>query len=362
MVLGSLCLAGLRLPPESVSIDGIQQGFLISFKVVQRFRNPKSTAGDISYRVPNNSKMCMYDTTFRLRGEVIKPHLHEKTAAQVLFTEAKTDGRVAILGHKLSNGLVEFELGNLPPNDLCDVEVSCGLVASSDGLDKLCFKFPLDTCTQSGSTQCAATLITGDFSSTLRNADPGSVSNISSNISGSFNSLSGTYSIATRVFVPAILISTSFKRPLASECLASGNFFAATAFVAELPKSDVASKEFVFLIDCSGSMSGEPIQKAASSLEMFIQSLPKDSFFNVVTFGSTHVKLFPESVSNTKGNVKCALDLAKHLDADLCGTDILTLLEAIWAGSDPVCDCLVNSFRNPETVFTVSLLGRPDFG
>jgi uncharacterized protein with von Willebrand factor type A (vWA) domain len=50
--------------------------------------------------------------------------------------------------------------------------------------------------------------------------------------------------------------------------------------------------EYVFLIDRSGSMSGKPIDLAVQALKLFLHSLPEGSKFNVVSFGSSYVKLF----------------------------------------------------------------------
>ena len=44
---------------------------------------------------------------------------------------------------------------------------------------------------------------------------------------------------------------------------------------------------FIFLIDQSGSMSGEPIKLVSESLLFFIQSLPKNSYFQLIGFGSS---------------------------------------------------------------------------
>lgn len=43
-------------------------------------------------------------------------------------------------------------------------------------------------------------------------------------------------------------------------------------------------------------MSGKRIEKAKEALILFIKSLPQDTYFNVVSFGSGSSKLFPNSV------------------------------------------------------------------
>jgi Mg-chelatase subunit ChlD len=41
---------------------------------------------------------------------------------------------------------------------------------------------------------------------------------------------------------------------------------------------------FIFLVDQSGSMSGNPIKLVSESLLFFLQSLPKDSYFQINFF------------------------------------------------------------------------------
>ena len=47
---------------------------------------------------------------------------------------------------------------------------------------------------------------------------------------------------------------------------------------------------FIFLIDQSGSMEGNTIELVKSSLLLFIQSLPKESYFQLIGFGSDFKK------------------------------------------------------------------------
>jgi uncharacterized protein with von Willebrand factor type A (vWA) domain len=57
--------------------------------------------------------------------------------------------------------------------------------------------------------------------------------------------------------------------------------------------------EFIFLLDRSGSMTGENIDKAKNALEFFLKSLPHDSYFDVISFGSSFVSLHGKSVKTT---------------------------------------------------------------
>lgn len=104
--------------------------------------------------------------------------------------------------------------------------------------------------------------------------------------------------------------------------------------------------EFVFLIDCSGSMSGSNIQSARGMLITCVKSLPNGCCFNVIAFGSHFRQLFHESEKYSKHAVERAVLFANQLQATLGGTDLLLPLQ--WMLKKPSCGDL------PRQVFIIT--------
>lgn len=51
---------------------------------------------------------------------------------------------------------------------------------------------------------------------------------------------------------------------------------------------------FAFLVDRSGSMGGDRIEKAKEALALFIRSLPVGCHFSIISFGSKYTTLAVE--------------------------------------------------------------------
>ena len=87
---------------------------------------------------------------------------------------------------------------------------------------------------------------------------------------------------------------------------------------------------FVFLIDQSGSMSGRPMELVRKALLLFIQSLPENSYFQLIGFGSEFKKYNEEPVIYNKENVDNIIKIINELTADLGGTNISKPLAEIF--------------------------------
>ncbi|PKK65378.1 hypothetical protein RhiirC2_786242 [Rhizophagus irregularis] len=103
--------------------------------------------------------------------------------------------------------------------------------------------------------------------------------------------------------------------------------------------------ELIFVVDRSGSMSGEPMKKAAEALELLLRSISEDCYFNVVSFGSHHDSLFSKSQLYSEESLSEAINLAQTMSADYGGTEIYNALKWTFENS-----------RNdmPTTVFLIT--------
>jgi uncharacterized protein YegL len=106
---------------------------------------------------------------------------------------------------------------------------------------------------------------------------------------------------------------------------------------AEMRRQKMASTlgEYIFVIDRSGSMMGNRIVQARKSLIYFLKSLPPNSYFNVISFGSEFVGM-PESLKYNDENLEKVISQVEKFDADMGGTEILQPIDfALKLGKIP---------------------------
>ena len=87
---------------------------------------------------------------------------------------------------------------------------------------------------------------------------------------------------------------------------------------------------FIFIIDQSGSMTGEPIYLVKETLIIFLRSLPRNSYFQLIGFGSSIKFINRKPVEYTEENVNISIEKIQNISADLGGTELYPPLKAIF--------------------------------
>ena len=126
------------------------------------------------------------------------------------------------------------------------------------------------------------------------------------------------YKVAGKAVKSAVLTSRDER----------GGFFTLMIY----PPDELASiarkpMEMVFVLDCSGSMSGEPIAQAKAAVERALKSMVPDDTFQVIRFSNDSSKLGPAPVAATAENVERGLKYLKSLKGQ-GGTEMIEGIKA----------------------------------
>jgi Ca-activated chloride channel family protein len=91
-----------------------------------------------------------------------------------------------------------------------------------------------------------------------------------------------------------------------------------------------SAMEMIFVLDCSGSMSGKPIAKAKDAIKRALRKLKADDTFQIIRFSNSASQFGPDPVPVTEANVHRAL---AYVDS-LRGSGGTMMIEGIKAALD----------------------------
>lgn len=309
---------------KSVKINGFQQGLLFNFEIIQSFFHIEKDQKEVGYTFSNDFKMCIYDITFILGDKIFKPKLQARQ-------------EIEMVDQTNINKMIQIKLGNLQPDTECNVILKLAFVGQIINGNSFFVKFPIDFYTSSKSF--------GYFDVDASNfyfqlqLNKYKISKLRSNVKNfNFNKTTNLFLIQNKIESDdnehSIIIEFEIEDQITSVAFLEDqmNYNCCALMISpNLPfLINEKNSEFVFVIDCSGSISNESIEKVSECLIYFIKSLPPNSYFNFVRFGSRHEKLFEKSVVYNDENVEKAINFALKLRADLCGTDFYSVLEDIF--------------------------------
>jgi Ca-activated chloride channel family protein len=122
-----------------------------------------------------------------------------------------------------------------------------------------------------------------------------------------------------------------YKGPGGTDGAGAENFFLA---MVEPPKSVAASaispRDYIFVVDISGSMHGFPLDTAKVVLERLIGGLRPSDTFNVLLFSGSNKMLSPRSVPATRANIEQALATIQNYSGS-GSTELIPALRRVYA-------------------------------
>lgn len=321
------------LPLKDTQVDVAISGVIADVRVKQTYRNDGSRAINATYVFPASTRAAVYGMQMRFRDEIITAKIKEREAAKEEFETAKKEGKSASLLEQARPNVFTMNLANIMPQDQIVIELRyTELLIPTDGVYE--FIYPTVVGPRYGSSDKEGG--TGVQTTHLHEGERSESSlHISARVSAGLpiQELScPSHSIAPNWRSPGSAdLSLDDPNPfqgnrdfilkyrLSGDQISSGlllfegedeNFF---LYMAQPPQQirteDIPPREYIFVVDVSGSMSGFPLDTAKQLLQELIGNLRPSDYFNVVLFSGDSTVLSETSLAANQENTVHAMDL-----------------------------------------------------
>lgn len=326
------------LPLKATKVDVRIAGVIADVTVTQHYRNEGRRPIEARYVFPGSTRAAVHAMQVRLGDRVLHAKIDEKQRARIRHETAKREGKTSALLEQERPNVFQMSVANILPGDDVQVELRyTELIAPTEG--RYTFVFP--TVVGPRYHVPAALGGTSSFPATAHLRE-GEASNTSFDLSVRFASplpVSELQSSSHRIEVqgegsPAAEVVLADAGPrdnrdfilgwrLAGERTATGltlfrgeaddggageNFFLA---LVEPPKviapALINPREYVFVVDISGSMHGYPLKTAKALLRDLIGGLRPSDTFNVMLFSGSNRMLAERPVPATRANIERAI-------------------------------------------------------
>jgi len=349
-----------RLPLKGTEVSVKISGVIADVTVTQTYRNEGQRAIEAKYVFPGSTKAAVSGLNVRLADRLITAQIREKQQAKIEYDTAKKEGKTAALLEQHLPNVFQMNVANILPGDDVKVELRYTelLVPQSGNYQ---FVFPTVVGPRYNSPQSENAQAKWPAQPTLRaGVAPATSFKLTASIDtpmGLKEIRSATHTIDVKKRDEdqhADITLSADGRPadnrdfvldyrLAGEKIESGlmlykgqgenaeNFFLA---MVEPPKAVAASaispRDYIFVVDISGSMHGFPLDTAKTVLERLIGGLRPSDTFNVLLFSGSNKMLSPQSVPATRANIEQALATIKNYSGS-GSTELIPALKRVYA-------------------------------
>ena len=340
------------LPLKHTDVKAEVAGYIASVRVTQQFHNPYSGKIEAVYVFPLPENAAINEFIMTIGNRRIRGIIREREEAQKVYDEAKAQGYTASLLTQERPNVFTQSVANIEPGHQIDVSIRYfHTVAQIDGWYE--FVFPMvvgqrfnppgsknglgaaarGSAGASGQTKEVAYLRPGERS--------GHDISLSVDLDGGMpveEIVSRSHRIRTDRRSPehaVVSIDAADSLPnkdfvlryrLAGDAIKSGfithhdqrgGYFSLLlqppALLKNLHRQPL---ELVFVLDCSGSMSGRPLQQAKDAIQAALSRLEPGDTFQLINFSENSSQLGGRPLAATPANVRRGLDYLHRLNSD----------------------------------------------
>ncbi|MGB0525099.1 MAG: VIT and vWA domain-containing protein [Flammeovirgaceae bacterium] len=338
------------LPLKQTEVQATIAGVIADVQVKQKYHNASKNTLEAIYVFPASTHAAVYALEMTVGGRVSYAKIIEKQQARQVYQQAKKEGKSASLLEQQRPNIFQMSVANIPPGE--DVEVVLRyteLLVPISGIYE--FVYP--------------TVVAPRYE--VVTSEDGWVDNPYASDQQSAVSRRGLFDIQVviqaglpvqRIQSPSHDIKVDYTGPntatvalssqirsekdyqlqyqLSGKQIETGvllyegadeNFFLAMIQPPQkVTVENIPPREYVFIVDVSGSMEGEPLDITKRLMQNLLEELRPEDKFNVLLFEYGNKLLFPQSLPPNAHNLQKAMELidAEHGSG---GTELISALK-----------------------------------
>lgn len=343
-----------EIPLPLVHTDVVAQvsAFVASVRVQQQYYNPYDGKIEAVYVFPLPQNAAVSDFVMTIGNRRIRGVVREREEAEQIYADARAQGHVASLLTEERPNIFTQSVANIEPGHAIDIDLTYfNVLAQRDGEFELVFPMvvgprfnPPGTRDGIGSTVHGASGSSGqdvEVQYLPPDRKSGHRIDISVDIDAGMRIdaiSSPTHAIRKRAMSPnrtIVDLADADRIPdrdfvlryrLAGERAKTaflhyphgeGGYFALMLQPpADLEERDRSPMELVFVLDCSGSMSGEPLAASKEAVKRALRRLTPNDTFQIITFSSSASQLGAVPIPATEDNVRRGLAYVDELSSE----------------------------------------------
>lgn len=328
-----------ELPLKATDVDVKISGIIADVTVVQHYRNEGKRPIEAKYVFPGSTKAAVYAMNVRLADRLIVANIREKQQARQEYQQAQEEGRTAALLEEHLPNVFQMNVANIMPGDDVRVELHyTELLVPQSGHYQFVFPTVVGPRYNSPNASAESSKVSARAVNIpyLRsgNADVAKFSLKSTLISpiGIKSLSSPSHKLRTTVESDKKMAHIELENgdslanrdvildyQLAGDNIESGimlyqgqdeNFFLAMVEPPKkVAKEIVPPRDYLFVVDISGSMEGFPLNTAKQVIKELMKGMRPDDTFNVMLFSGSSSTLAPYSVQATPINITRAMEM-----------------------------------------------------
>ncbi|MBL4635829.1 MAG: VWA domain-containing protein [Kofleriaceae bacterium] len=342
------------LPLKKTSAEVDIAGVIANVRVTQEYRNDSKTTLEAIYVFPASTRAAVHAMRMRVGNRLIEAKISDKKKARAKYEKAKKAGKTASLLEQKRPNVFQMNVANILPGDVIKVEMEyVEQMVPEDGLYTFVYptvvgpRYSEKTATQTEeewlempySKEGKSPTYEWDLSATIRAGVK------LAKVSSTSHPITSTFSSPTQARIEIndpkggnrdFLLSYEMRSKdtqtglLLYEGKRENYFLAMVQPPKKLPGQRIPPREYIFILDVSGSMNGRPLDTAKEVMNTLFTGLRPTDRFNVMTFSGGNAVMHNQSVPATEANIAAAISFVDNKRGG-GGTQILQALKTAFA-------------------------------